>query len=137
MGVVVWGKPHPEIERYGEPVVIPGVPAVLTPERFRAVQSVLAQRRSKPPSAKRTYPLSNRITSACGRQYVGYGQADRIPRYRCQRTKWKPDPGWQNCNCPRLEAEATEGRVWAEVSALLTDPGRLRALADEYLGSLR
>jgi len=28
----------------------------------------------------------------------------------------------------------TEDRVWAEVTALLTDPERLHDLADEYLG---
>ena len=90
---------------------IPDVPAVLTPERWQAVQDVLASRRSLPPSTKRVYPLSNRIVSACGRQYIGYGQADRPPRYKCQGSVWSPAPGWQNCHCPPLEAQDVEDRI--------------------------
>jgi len=39
------------------------------------------------------------------------------------------------CGCPRLDAERVEGRVWQEVSALLTDPERLTAMARDHLAA--
>jgi hypothetical protein len=81
-GEVVWGKPSASTERYGDPVQIPGVPAVLSPERFAQVQEALGHRHSKLPAAKRTYPLTGRLTSPCGRGYYSYGQESRPPLYR-------------------------------------------------------
>lgn len=134
-GVVVWGKADAKIWRYGDPVAIPGVPAVLTEARWNAVQVALAVRKTGPKSASRTYPLSGRMASPHGDSYVGTMRSDLgLARYYCRGKKWKPGPEWVICSCRRLEAEAVEAAVWAEVTGLLVDPARLRLLSEQYLG---
>jgi DNA invertase Pin-like site-specific DNA recombinase len=141
MGVVIWGKPERIAARsggtpYGPPTPIPGVPAILTPERFELVQRALHRRTvPNPLAAPRVYALSGRLTSPCGQVYHGRARNDLgTSSYRCKGTKWQAWPDWKPCGCPPLRAEDIEARVWAEVTALLGDENRLRDLAHAYLG---
>lgn len=136
-GEVWWGRPETNgTGRYGEPVLIPGVPAVLTPERWDLVQLALARDASGPAAARReAWPLSKVMTSPCGRYYVGRYRNDiGLSQYICIGSRWQDEPGWESCGCPRLNADQIESRVWAQVSALLGDGDRLREQAQAYLG---
>jgi hypothetical protein len=97
----------------------------------------LARRKSaaNPLAASRTYPLSLRMNSPCGEVYHGVSRNDiGLIQYKCRGTKWQPWPEWEPCGCTRLRAEDIEARVWAEVTALLSDEARLRDLAHAFLG---
>jgi DNA invertase Pin-like site-specific DNA recombinase len=140
MGRVIWGKPRFDAQgrqiwgKYGEPVEIPGVPAVLTEARFNEVQAALARTSISPAKSKRAaWPLSG-MSAPCGGHYVGRYRNDAdISQYVCSGTKWRELPGWEPCGCTRLRAEAVERRVWDWVYGLLTDEDRLRQLAADWL----
>lgn len=139
-GSVVWGKPRYDGSgkqlwgRYGDPVEIPGVPAVLTEARWDEVQAALARTSISPARSKRAaWPLSG-MAAPCGGHYVGRYRNDAdVSQYVCSGTKWRELPGWEPCGCTRLKAEDTEARVWAWVYGLLTDGDRLRQLAADWL----
>lgn len=130
-GEVIWGKTGD----CGDPVLIPGVPAVLSPGRWEAVQVAMTRKRTFECNQPRTYPLSLRMTSPCGDLYTGVIRSDiGLAQYRCRSTKWEPWDGWKSCGCVRLNAAETEDRVWDEITGLLSDPDRLRSMARDYLG---
>jgi DNA invertase Pin-like site-specific DNA recombinase len=138
MGEIIWGKTERSASgQYGEPTPIPGVPAVLTSARFGLVQLALKRRAvPRPLAPSRVYPLSVRMISPCGLVYHGVTRNDMgLSQYICQGVKSKQRPGWKSCGCTRLKAAEIEARVWAEVTALLSDPERLRELAQAYLGA--
>ncbi|MBW3669312.1 MAG: recombinase family protein, partial [Actinobacteria bacterium] len=112
-----------------EPVAIP-VPAVFSPERHAEVRLALGPEAvPATPKGRSLYVLSRRIASPCGKHYWGrpFGR-DGARRYFCSDDSTR-------CGCPRLDAERVEGRVWAEVAALLTDPERLTAMARDHLAT--
>jgi hypothetical protein len=96
-------------------------------------------RPSEKATDKRTYPLTGRMVAPCGGAFQGGSRSDSAGpgavQYKCSGKVWRGDPDWQRCGCARLNAPEIEARVWAEVSALLSDPGRLEALAAGYLGA--
>ena len=136
-GEVRWGNPNNHATgRYGPTELVAGLEPVISVERWDAVQLALAMRKGAPSAEKRVYPLSDgRLVSPCGNWYHGVIRSDtKTPRYLCRGLRWSPAPDRELCGCTRLEAAPIEDRVWTEVTALLTDPDRLRALADDYLG---
>ena len=140
MGEVIWGKPERISSRnggtpFGPAHAHPGRARRAPPERFGLVQQALHRRSPAALAASRTYPLSLRMTSPCGQVYHGVSRNDiGLVQYKCRGSKWQPWPEWRSCGCPRLKAEDIEARVWAEITSLLTDGDRLRALAEAYLG---
>lgn len=144
LGRVFWGKPtgrgdhrtrvrRDGTPKFGETVMVQLEPLVAE-ERFEALQAALARRAYGDKAPAKIYPLSGAV-SACGQGRLGgvYRRDRDLRQYRCNRAKWQSD-GSERCDCPRLDATALEDRVWTEVCALLADPARLLAMADEYLG---
>lgn len=132
-GVVVWGKTGDGT--YGDPVLML-VPAVLSPERWDAVQRALALRPSAEASERRTYSLTGRMATPCGLTYQGIRRSDSgAVQYKCKGKVWQGSPDWKPCDCARLDAATMERRVWAEVASLLSDPARLQALTADYLAT--
>lgn len=118
--------------RFGPPVVV-RTEAILTPERFEALQSALARKATGRRAENRVYPLSARLICPCGRGYGGVYRSDRdLRQYRCQGARWRADSS-DVCTAPRIDADWLEGVVWAEVTALLGDPARLKHCAEQYL----
>jgi DNA invertase Pin-like site-specific DNA recombinase len=133
-GLVKWGKTGDG--SYGQVVIIPDVPAVLTRERWQAVQRAMVMRPSEPSQGKRVYPLTGRMVAPCGQAYQGMRRGDTGQvQYRDSGKIWRGSPDWKPCSCARLDAPTIEERVFAEVKALLSSPARLEALAASYLGS--
>ncbi len=117
-------------------VSIPGVPAVLSRERWQAVQRAMVMRPSEQPQEKRVYPLTGRMVAPCGQAYQGMRRGDTGQvQYRDSGKIWRGVADWKPCTCARQDAPTIEARVFAEVAKLLSDPDRLQALAAEYLGS--
>jgi DNA invertase Pin-like site-specific DNA recombinase len=136
-GVVTWGNPaNRATGKYGPVEYVKDLEPVISPELWDQVQRVLALRQGGPRNPQRVYPLSDgRLVSPCGQRYHGVIRSDTgTPRYLCVGLRWTADPDRQICGCTRLDAPAIEDRVWAEVTALLTDPARLHDLAERYLG---
>lgn len=130
-GELWWGR-RTASGKFGEPVMIRVEPAVLSPERFEALQ--VPKTWTAPPSTARAYPLGNRrMVTPCGDVYGGWYRQNRDRMlYRCRRRR-RNYAGTAKCACPQLQAPDLERRVWSEVSVLLSDTSRLAALASEYL----
>ena len=76
------------------------------------------------------------MASPCGLNYQGRLRGDSgTAQLKCKGKVWRGSADWKPCDCAYLDAEEMEQRVWAEVAALLTDPARLRALANDYLAA--
>jgi DNA invertase Pin-like site-specific DNA recombinase len=107
------------------------IPPILAADRFQALQASLNATARGPKPAHRPYPLSGRITGLCGELYTGYFRNDRRLRvYRCKAKR----PGEGRCPCPYFRADDLETVVWGAVVDLLSEPERLLAMAEEYLG---
>ncbi|MEW1695167.1 recombinase family protein [Streptomyces sp. NPDC093249] len=108
---------------FGETIEIP-LPAIFSFEEVMELKWVTVTR---PPVTKgRTYTLSRRLESPCGKHYTGGGGAER--EYRCSGKK--PEyAGAPRCSCPSMDAEAVEAYVWDQIRAMLGDSKRLRHLA--------
>jgi DNA invertase Pin-like site-specific DNA recombinase len=102
----------------GESVTIPLDP-VFTEEEIAALRQAVRPRRGKT-VRREAFILSKRITSLCGSYYVG-----RSRHYVCH---GKP------CTCPHIPADQVEAWAWGEVTGLLGDAERLKALAEEWVG---
>ncbi|MFD5492222.1 recombinase family protein [Streptomyces sp. NPDC127091] len=116
---------------YGEAVVIKLDP-IFTPEEV----AELRQANKKPPRkspTSRTYTLSGRIVSPCGKRYVGGGKGRREKQYRCQ-GRIAAYPGAPTCDCGYLRAEPIEAEAWRKVKKLLGNLDQLRAMADDWVG---
>src|SRR6185312_12225854 len=115
-----WGKSGDG--SYGQQVPV-AAPAVLSRERWDAVQRAMVMRPSERTQEKRTYPLTGRMVAPCGQPYQGMRRGDTGQvQYRDSGKIWRGVPGWKPCDCARLDAPVMEGRVWAEVCKLLSDP---------------
>jgi len=68
--------------------------------------------------------LSGRIMSPCGSYYVA-----RSKHYLCRKRTHK-----NTCDCPAVRVDQANAWVWGEVSALMGDAERLKALAEEFVG---
>lgn len=133
-GEMVWGGSRKASGEWGEPIVVRLQDAVLTPERWDALQEATRTNHS-PPRAKRAYPLGNKtMTSMCGETFNGAFPVSRQRRvYRCRGSLWSADPSHRRCGCPNLVADPLDDRVFGAVRDLLTEPKRLRSLATQWL----
>ncbi|MFJ9428417.1 recombinase zinc beta ribbon domain-containing protein [Streptomyces sp. NPDC101490] len=108
---------------FGETIEIP-LPAIFSFEEVMELKWVTVTR--PPVTRGRTYTLSRRPESPCGKHYTGGGGAER--EYRCSGKK--PEyAGAPRCSCPSMDAEAVEAYVWDQIRAMLGDTKRLRHLA--------
>lgn len=123
-----WAKPGD-----GPPIKIE-IPAILTPERFAALQSAIGRRSRTRKTWKRLSLLSGRLESACGQPMWVMTKHNGVRYYRC-RAKFAPDGGGaartNRCGCHNVDANAIEEHVWSAVAEALSDPPSLVSLAAE------
>lgn len=111
--------------RPGEAQAVLDIPELIPAGERAALARALAATSLGPRPTRRDYILTP-IAAPCGGRYRGQALA-RTVSYRCGgRLAEHP------CTCPALPAAETEGRVWAEVVALLSDPARLAHLAGAW-----
>jgi hypothetical protein len=129
-GEVWWGPGRKASGKYGT-TRIPGVPAVLEPERFAALVKAVSVHGPRT-GAEIAYPLAGRIKSRCGRHFNGVYRASRELRsYKCAGKRGEHrEPA---CPCVWLDADPLDDRVWEAVCELLADPERVRETVREYL----
>ncbi|MFF0551001.1 recombinase family protein [Streptomyces sp. NPDC004311] len=116
---------------YGESVVIQLDP-IFTPEEVAELKKANEKPSRKSPTS-RTYTLSGKIISPCGKRYVGGGKGRREKQYRCQ-GRTAAYAGAPTCDCPYLRAEPIEGETWKKVKRLLGNLDQLKAMADDWIG---
>ena len=116
---------------YGDAVII-SLPAVFTQEEIKELRSASA-RPARRSSQGRLYTLTGRIVSPCGNRYIGGGRNRREKAYKC-RGRVEAFAGAFTCDCPYLRAEPIEAEAWRRVRALLGDAGKLKAMADDWVG---
>lgn len=133
-GEMIWGGSRRASGQYGEPVTVQLGVAVLTTERWDALQQATRSNYAAP-RASRPYPLGNKsMTSPCGQTYNGAFRHSSGRRwYQCRGSLWSADPERVRCGCPNLRADQLDDRVFEQVRLMLTDSGRLRALAGAWL----
>lgn len=110
-----------------------GVPAILEPVRRAALLDALGATSTGPRSVTGNVHLLShgRLVGACGAAYHGLSRPERESRwYRC-RSK-RPEAAVK-CEDVNVHADSVEAIVWAEVTALLSEPDRLVRMAEEYL----
>lgn len=130
-GTAVWSKQSARWGRSGPPIEIE-VPAVLTEERHRELLLAIGATSSGPKTAAQVYALSGRLIGVCGSPFHGVYRKDRDCRqYRCRNARPEAE---HRCDDHRLNADRVEALVWGEVTDLLSQPERLIAMAEEYLG---
>ena len=80
--------------------------------------------------------LTSRIFGWCGRHYTGTSIAGKsYDVYRCTGNRIRGDKTKsERCGCPQIHAQKIESRVWSELENLITDPQRLRTLAEQWIG---
>jgi len=116
----------------GSPVPYPNMPRVLEPERWDALQRVLSATSVVPKATQRVHPLTGRVVGVCGAPFHGVAASDeRNPIYRCRNRK--PELRDAQCADRRVNALDLEWAVWHAVCEVITQPGKLEALAARYL----
>lgn len=117
---------------YGEPVKI-GVPPIFSEERARLLMETLKKIGFQNGRiSDQVYPLSARIDGRCGEVYTGAGRKGDARAYRCK--GMLKEEG--SCGEPHFNANEIEGVIWAELTRLMKDEGRLKAMAEEWVSSL-
>lgn len=148
-GVVIWGAPSQgqggylqrshktKVKRdgtpkWGDPIRIELPEPPLTPAQHKAIMRALASRSNRDKVASPvSRPLTGQVFGACGESYYGVTIKGKAPVMRC--TGRRHLLGDAKCSCKQVAWEPLEARVWAAVSALLSDPARLEAMARQYL----
>jgi site-specific DNA recombinase len=127
-------RPKSQHQAKGEALTVE-VPALITPERERQLQAALA-RTASPHVHDQFYVFAKgTVKGRCGANYFGtYWRVRGYRQYQCVGTTWDAE---DRCDCRRIDADQLEGAVWAEVTALLSDPERLLSMARDYLGLRR
>ncbi len=112
------------------------VPAVLSQQTFHALQAALGVRATGPVRQTHVYPLSGRLFGLCGSSFGGAFRKDRAGgrrEYRCKGARHTRVE--TRCTVlQRIDAEAVERAVWEAVSGVLSEPERLVAMAQDFLG---
>lgn len=130
-GRFIWGGGPDATGKWGPPKTLRFAP-ILTDDEHTAV--VVAAGRTYKPGKKRYYLLGGRFVANCGCRYQGVYRRDRDRRqYKCADKTWRPNVV-ERCDCARLDAPATEGRVWQAVTEFLSDSERMLRMAADYLG---
>ncbi|MFI6698492.1 recombinase family protein [Streptomyces sp. NPDC050509] len=124
----------------GRPVhgktVIVSLPRVFTKKEVRQLNAALERTARAAREDALVYPLSTKIIGLCGKHYTGSKRASERTVYLCS-GKGARLPGAPICDCSQIGAAELEARVWSEVCALLSDPNRLSAMADDWAGMAR
>lgn len=114
---------------YGETVTIE-LPRVFTPDEVEELKQAAELARSGPPVNRgRLYFLTGRIIARCGEKYTGHMKNGKVHGYRCNGSA---SAGGAGCNCPFIEATATEDAFWDRFAAALGDIDRLRKVAKDW-----
>lgn len=79
------------------------------------------------------YLLTGRFQSLCGFQYTGAHKTKRGFGYECRRHYRASVYGDEDCQCRRVPVELVEPLVWGGLVEMLSEPGRLDALAEQWL----
>jgi hypothetical protein len=128
------GKPG--YHRYGKhgPEIRLTVPAILSAQELGALQKALGITARGPVRNRRVYMLSGRFFGICGSTFSGVWRNDRGWRqYRCLGARH--DRGRPRCeDRHRVHADFIEDLVWSEVARLLSEPDRLIAMANDFMG---
>jgi hypothetical protein len=105
---------------------------VLAPDRHATVHEALGTT-TGPRRRQEFYLLSRgRLIPECGARYHGVSRKERGTATTAVRDRARrPTPAAAASGCTRTRPTSL---VWSEVTALLSQPERLLALADEYLG---
>ena len=118
----------------GPPVTV-HIPPLLDDTDFELLKHRLAQTSTPPPRKDMApqYLLSGRITSPHGAPMHGIRRRDRDSRVYCCAT----GPGTgdaPHCECKRINTDVVETMMWANLRDVVTDPERLRQMAEDALG---
>ncbi|WP_071658081.1 recombinase family protein [Mangrovactinospora gilvigrisea] len=116
---------------YGDPVTIK-LDSIFTKEEVQELLDAAKRPPRKPPTS-RTYTLTGRIISPCGKRYVGAGRGRREKQYKCQGRN-APYAGAPTCECPELRAEPIEEAAWKKIRGLLENIDELKSMAEDWLG---
>ena len=134
-GTWAYGRPKDETRGTSEGEFSVPIPAIISEADHAELRRILF---GKYPHIRRNenklYLLSRGVlTSACGGRMRGMARTARGSRwYVCPGSEVRA--GSQRCECKKINSDWIDQLVWAEVSALLGDPKRLLALANEFLG---
>jgi DNA invertase Pin-like site-specific DNA recombinase len=123
---------------YGETHEIK-LPEILPRERVNAARAAVKRLgKFRTATSGRDYLVTKRLIGRCGNAYIGaQNQAEgQAAVYRCNGSVGHDTRGKQKCGCPQIQAEAVERFVWDAVVIGLKDRETLRALADQWLGSI-
>ncbi len=119
---------------WGESIVMELDP-MFTPDEVAELRRATVKPARATAGPGRVYSLSGRIMSPCGKHYVGATRADATTRhYRCT-GKAEAYPGAPTCSCSQIDAGGVQKWAWTEVCKLLGDAERLRAMAEEWVGT--
>ena len=122
-------------KRFLGPPVIVNIPPLLDDAELALLRHRLAETSTPAPRKDMApqYLLSGRITSPHGTPMHGVRRRDRDSRVYCCSTA--PGTGdAPHCDCRRINTEVVETMMWANLRALVTDPDRLRQMAEDALG---
>ncbi|MCJ1681458.1 recombinase family protein [Streptomyces sp. APSN-46.1] len=105
---------------WGESLVIPLDP-VFTEAEVVELRGAVSRQPKAPPVLWNCYTLSGRISSPCGKHYVGGSPAgEKSPHYVCA-GKRASYAGAPVCSCPQIYATGVDAWAWEAVCALLED----------------
>lgn len=126
-----WNRGRSRFRQMGGNPVTVEIPPVFAAEEYEALQGALRATSTGPRGAANVYPLSGRLTGVCGGPFHGVYRRDRdLRQYRCRNQR--PEAEYR-CADRRINANAIEAAVWAEVTGLLLEPDRLVRMLDDYL----
>ena len=111
------------------------VPAIVTPEVFRAAQRVLGQNRAASaghPPVHRYLLRGLLVCGECGRKYYGTPSHGR-PTYRCSGRDRLAEA---RCHVPTLSADSIEAFVWGTVVEILKRPDLLAEKLEAHRAAL-
>ncbi len=115
------------------------LPQILPAERVNAARAAIKRLgKFRTAASGREYLVTKRLIGRCGNAYIGaQNQAEgQAAVYRCNGSVGHGTRGKAKCGCPQIQAEAVEKFVWDAVVIGLKDRDNLRALADQWLGSI-
>lgn len=68
---------------------------------------------------------------------MGHNHRAGVYDYQCKGREEKYPGAGGTCSCPALDVDAVEASVWGDAVALLGDADRMRAMAQEWIGTVR
>jgi DNA invertase Pin-like site-specific DNA recombinase/uncharacterized coiled-coil protein SlyX len=122
---------------YGEQVII-NLPPIFSEEEIAELESAAAAMpKYIARNGSRIYTLTGRLVSPCGATYSGHNQHPGSYVYRCKGREESFAGAGDTCDCPPLDVEPLERKVWGDVRATLGDAERMKALAQDWGDSFK